>query len=190
MTEAPKPPWEIAMDHGIETGRYMLTGERGNDPRDAEISIGPNFQTAPLHDDPLIAAEQRVLDIALSRQQQRAEMPDDPDDDTPEARTTDSPDEPPADPSVEYHVRAMAYRLLVASTGRSALYRETLDKAIEDPHLRDVLKKLVEIAMHGQVAIFRDPYDAIQACIGEMHFAEDLDELKDPGDMKDGEGDK
>jgi hypothetical protein len=59
------------MDFGIETGRYILVGERQNDWRDAEIQIGPNFQTAPLHPSPLVAAEQQIIDNMLRMQEQR-----------------------------------------------------------------------------------------------------------------------
>ena len=71
MTDAPRPPWEVAMDFGIETGRYILVGERQVDWRDAEIHLGPNFQTAPMHPSPLIAAEQQIIDNMLSMQEQR-----------------------------------------------------------------------------------------------------------------------
>ena len=59
------------MDFGIETGRYILVGERQIDWRDAEIQIGPNFQTAPLHPNPLIAAEQQIIDNMLRMQEHR-----------------------------------------------------------------------------------------------------------------------
>ena len=57
------------MDFGIETGRYILVGE--GDWRDAPMHTGPNFQTAPLHPDPLIAAEQKIIDNMLLMQEQR-----------------------------------------------------------------------------------------------------------------------
>ena len=71
MTDKPRRSWETAMDFGIETGRYILVGEKGTDWRDAPMELGPNFQTAPLHPDPLVAAEQQIIDNMLRMQEQR-----------------------------------------------------------------------------------------------------------------------
>lgn len=77
MTDnTPKQSWQHAWDYGIETGRYILVGEPGADWKDAELEMGPNFQTAPLHSDPRIAIEQEVLDNMLRAQQQRRSDPD------------------------------------------------------------------------------------------------------------------
>jgi hypothetical protein len=71
MTDEPKLSWQHAWDYGIETGRYILVGEPGGDWRDAFLQIGPNFDTAPLHTDPRIAAEQQILDNMVRAQEQR-----------------------------------------------------------------------------------------------------------------------
>lgn len=67
----PKLSWQHAWDYGIETGRYILVGPAGGDWRDAELQIGPNFDTAPLHTDPRIAAEQQILDNMVRAHAQR-----------------------------------------------------------------------------------------------------------------------
>jgi hypothetical protein len=72
----PKLSWQHAWDYGIETGRYILVGERGGDWRHAVLQIGPNFDTAPLHTDPRIAIEQQILDNMLRKHQERQESAD------------------------------------------------------------------------------------------------------------------
>ncbi|MFL0290776.1 hypothetical protein ACJH6J_06980 [Mycobacterium sp. SMC-18] len=72
----PKLAWEHAWNYGIETGRYTLVGEPGGDWRDAVIHAGPNFDTAPLHTDPRIAAEQQILDNMVRAHQHKAGEPD------------------------------------------------------------------------------------------------------------------
>lgn len=71
MTDGPQPPWNVAMDFGIATGRYILIGEPEDAWRNAVIHAGPNFHTAPLHPDPLIATEQQIIDNMLRMQEQR-----------------------------------------------------------------------------------------------------------------------
>ncbi|MGV0772043.1 hypothetical protein [Mycobacterium syngnathidarum] len=74
MTDgAPKQPWQHAWDYGIETGRYILVGERGEDWQNAVLHPGPNFDTAPLHTDPRIAVHQQILDNIARAQRQRQE---------------------------------------------------------------------------------------------------------------------
>ena len=91
-------------------------------------------------------------------------------------------------PDAEYPVRAAMYRLLVAFTGHPDLYRDVLDKTMHDPRLRDIVNYLVGVAFGGYVVRHNgDPQAAIEEIIGELHLAEDLDDLKDPADLEDGQ---
>lgn len=67
----PKLSWQHAWDYGVETGRYILVGPQGGDWKEAELEIGPNFDTAPLHTDRRIAIEQQVLDNMLRKRAER-----------------------------------------------------------------------------------------------------------------------
>lgn len=67
----PLQAWQHAWHYGIETGRYILVGEPGVRWEDAVLQMGPNFDTAPLHSDPRIAAEQRLLDNMVRAEERR-----------------------------------------------------------------------------------------------------------------------
>jgi hypothetical protein len=77
----------------------------------------------------------------------------------------------------DYSARAGMYRLLAAFPKQGPEFAAALDRAMQDPQLRDIMSSLVGTAFGGYIKIAGDIPAAVELINRELRAAEDLDSL-------------